>query len=109
MCEVQASFMVSLPKTKSESKVLKSTETNKGVMMSFVDNLWSMEITGGCDQNTPLSIISVKKNGLARRAGLKVGDIITHINKTPADKMTLIEAQLEIQESGRNLKLIVKG
>lgn len=31
------------------------------------------------------------------------------INDTPADTLTLLEAQLEIHESGRHLKLFVKG
>lgn len=31
------------------------------------------------------------------------------INDTPAEDLTLLEAQLEIHESGRHLKLFVKG
>lgn len=104
MCEVQASFTVTLPKI-----TCKIPANRCDVMMSFVDNLWSMEISGGSDQSAPLTVVTVKKNGLAKRAGIKVGDIITHINNSPADKLTLIEAQLEIQESGRSLKLTVKG
>jgi S1-C subfamily serine protease len=41
--------------------------------------------------------------------GIRVGDIITQINDTPAAELTLLEAQLEIHESGRNVKLYVKG
>lgn len=107
MCEVQASFTVTLPKI--TCKIPANRSDQDSVMMSFVDNLWSMEISGGCDQSAPLTVVAVKKNGLAKRAGIKVGDIITHINNSPADKLTLIEAQLEIQESGRSLKLTVKG
>lgn len=106
MCEVQASFTVSLP------KILKNPSINNSkndVMMSFVDNLWMFEISGGIDQSAPLTVISVKKNGLARRAGIKVGDNITHINNSSVENMSLIDAQLEIQESGRQLKLTVKG
>lgn len=106
MCEVEASFTVTLPKITCK---IPANRDDNNVMMSFVDNLWSMEISGGCDQSAPLTVVTVKKNGLAKRAGIKVGDIITHINNSPADKLTLIEAQLEIQESGRSLKLTVKG
>jgi C-terminal processing protease CtpA/Prc len=112
MCEVQAAFTIALPKAKpSKCAQLQapSAKKSKSGVMSFVDNLWSMEISGGYDQSLPLTVIAVKKNGLARRAGIKVGDVITHINNAPADKMTLIDAQLEIQESGKSLKLIVKG
>jgi hypothetical protein len=38
-----------------------------------------------------------------------VGDYIVKINDTPAESLTLLEAQLEIHESGRRLKLFVKG
>ena len=114
MCEVQATFTIALPKSKSQQSAknlsqLVTVKKCKAIMMSFVDNLWSMEISGGCDQSSPLTVIAVKKNGLARRSGIKVGDVITHINNTPADNMKLIDAQLEIQESGRSLKLTVKG
>lgn len=37
--------------------------------MSFVDNLWGIEVTGGADQFEPLTIIAVRRVGLARRAG----------------------------------------
>lgn len=108
MCEVQASFTVALPKNSSRNSPPQKKSKND-VMMSFVDNLWSMEISGGIDQGSPLTVIAVRKNGLARRAGIKVGDIITHINNSPADSLTLIDARVEIQESGRSLKLTVKG
>ena len=112
MCEVQASFTISLIKPKIQEIVEKSTkkatiDKNKQIMMSFVDKLWSMEISGGFE-SSPLIVIGVKKNGLAKRAGIKVGDIISHINNIPTNKMTLNDAQLEIQVSGKNLKLTVK-
>lgn len=112
MCEVQASFTISLTKPKiqeNEDISFKKTtnDKTKRVMMSFVDKLWSMEISGGFE-SSPLTVIAVKRNGLAKRAGIKVGDIISHINNISTDKMTLNDAQLEIQESGKSLKLTVK-
>ncbi|CAG9804020.1 unnamed protein product [Chironomus riparius] len=91
---------------KSSEKL--TVDKNKQIMMSFVDKLWSMEISGGFE-SSPLVVIGVKKNGLAKRAGIKVGDIISHINNIPTNKMTLNDAQLEIQESGKSLKLTVKS
>lgn len=38
-----------------------------------------------------------------------MGDVIVKINDTPAQDLTLLEAQLEIHESGRNVKIFVKG
>lgn len=78
-------------------------------VMSFVDSLWGIEVTGGIDQFEPLTIVAVKKTGLARRAGIRVGDVITMINDTPADNLTMLQAQREIHESGRFVKIFVKG
>ncbi|CAO1367975.1 unnamed protein product [Diamesa serratosioi] len=85
-----------------------TTDIDKRVM-TFIDNLWGIEVTGGIDQFERLTIIAVKKTGLARRAGIRVGDIITKINDELADNMTLLEAQLAIHESGRFVKIFVKG
>ena len=78
-------------------------------VMSFVDRLWGIEVTGGIDQFEPLTIVAVKKTGLARRAGIRIGDVITMINDTPADNLTMLQAQREIHESGRFVKIFVKG
>ncbi|XP_052868603.1 uncharacterized protein LOC128274437 isoform X2 [Anopheles cruzii] len=89
-------------------RVSGTTELDRRVM-SFVDNLWGFEVTGGVDQFEPLTVISVKREGLARRAGIRVNDIITKINETYADKMTLAQAQELIAESGRTVKIFVSG
>ncbi|XP_058462350.1 uncharacterized protein LOC131437177 isoform X2 [Malaya genurostris] len=78
-------------------------------VMSFVDNLWGFEVTGGTDQFEPLTVITVKREGLARRAGIRVNDVITKINDTYADKLTLAQAQELIAESGRTVKIFVSG
>ena len=78
-------------------------------VMSFVDNLWGFEVTGGVDQYEPLTVIMVKREGLARRAGIRVNDVITKINDTYADKLTLAQAQELIAESGRTVKIFVRG
>lgn len=41
--------------------------------------------------------------------GIRVGDVIIKINETPAEDLTMLEAQLEIHESGRYVKIFVKG
>ncbi|XP_055587332.1 uncharacterized protein LOC129739817 isoform X2 [Uranotaenia lowii] len=89
-------------------RVSGTTAMDKRVM-SFVDNLWGFEVTGGIDQYEPLTVISVKREGLARRAGIRVNDTITKINDTPADKLTLAQAQELIAESGRTVKIFVSG
>lgn len=78
-------------------------------VMTFVDNLWGFEVTGGRDQYEYLTIISVKRTGLARRAGMRVGDKISTINDIDADHLTLREAQELISKSGRQVKIVVRG
>lgn len=120
MSEVSETFFISLPKSKVEVEkkveVEQKTEKEERIFAghpvlnySFVDKLWSFEIAGGKDQNAPLTVINVKRNGLAKRSGIKVGDEIMFINNLSTENMTLLEAQLEIQESGRSLKIIVRG
>lgn len=113
MCDVSETFFISLPKAKvSEGKKVEKEQITAGhpvINYSFVDKLWSFEIAGGKDQNAPLTVINVKKNGLAKRSGIKVGDEIMFINSLSTENMTLQEAQLEIQEAGRSLKIIVRG
>lgn len=89
-------------------RVSGTTALDKRVM-SFVDNLWGFEVTGGVDQYEPLTVISVRREGLARRAGIRVNDVITMINETSADKLTLAQAQELIAESGRTVKIFVRG
>lgn len=51
----------------------------------------------------------VRRSGYARRAGIRVNDRIVQINDTPADPLTLREAQLLIRQSGKQVKIYVKG
>lgn len=91
-----------------ELRISGTTERDPRIM-SFVDNLWGFEVTGGVDQYEPLTVIAVRRSGLARRAGIRVNDIITKINETKADKLTLLEAQLLLQEAGKSVKIFVRG
>lgn len=111
MSEVSETFFISLPKAKAPAP-----DNSKKILAghpilnySFVDKLWSFEIAGGKDQHAPLTVINVKRNGLARKSGIRVGDEIVSINNLSTENMTLQEAQLEIQEAGRSLKITVRG
>jgi C-terminal processing protease CtpA/Prc len=77
--------------------------------MSFIDLLWGIEVTGGIDQNKPLTILAIKRNGLAKRAGMRIFDKIIRINDIEADTLTLQEAQTLINESGRYVRIAVCG
>lgn len=61
------------------------------------------------NNNFYLNLIKVQRSGLARRGGIRVNDIITQINDTPADVLTLRDAQLLIRESGKFVRIYVKG
>lgn len=53
--------------------------------------------------------MQLRKEGKAIEAGMRVNDIILQINDTPADNLTLMEACELIRESGRHLRIYVKG
>uniref|UniRef100_A0A336LR65 CSON000967 protein n=1 Tax=Culicoides sonorensis TaxID=179676 RepID=A0A336LR65_CULSO len=89
-------------------RVRGSTDSDKR-LMTFVDNLWGFEVTGGTDQFEPLTVIAVKRSGLARRAGIRVNDVINKINDIDASTLTLRDCQEIIQQCGRHLKIYVAG
>lgn len=55
--------MVKLPlpfdNTEYELRISGTVDTDQRVM-SFIDHLWGFEVTGGVDQNEPLTILDVK-------------------------------------------------
>lgn len=51
----------------------------------------------------------VSKLGMARRAGIRIGDVITRINNTYAEGLTLLEAQLLILRSKKQVQIFVRG
>lgn len=85
-----------------------TVETDRRVM-SFFDELWGIEVTGGVDQFEPLTIINVTPTGLARRAGMRIGDEITQINDTPALDLTFNEALQLFRSSRRFVRVYVRG
>jgi S1-C subfamily serine protease len=112
MCDVSETFIISLarPKLQQSASVKEKEIAGHPVLnYSFVDKLWSFEISGGKDQNAPITVVSVKSGGLAKRSGIKVGDEIAFINGVSTDDMTLLDAQIEIQEAGKSLKIVVRG
>lgn len=107
---------ISIPKYTSDAfdnveyelRITYTVETDRRIM-SFVDTLWGFEVTGGIDQFEPLTVINVTRAGLARRAGIRVGDVITQINDTPAENLTFNEAQALIRKSGKYVRIYVRG
>lgn len=91
-----------------ELQITGTVSTDKRIM-SFVNVFWGFEVTGGYDQFEPLTIISVNEFGMARAAGIRVGDIITRINNVYTDDMTLFEAQMLLLRSGWKVQVFVRG
>ena len=83
-------------------------ETDRRIM-SFVDSLWGIEVTGGIDQFEPLTIANVTPTGLAKRAGMRIGDEITQINDIPALELTFNEALKIFRNAGRYVRVYVRG
>lgn len=113
-----------------ELRITGTKSTDKRIM-SFVNLFWGFEVTGGTDQYEPLTVINVcyfgmvfflaqiifstpivwqvDKTGMARRAGIRIGDIITRINNTYAEGLTMTEAQRLINQSKRHVQIFVWG
>ncbi|XP_065363781.1 uncharacterized protein LOC135957049 [Calliphora vicina] len=89
-------------------RITYTVETDRRIM-SFVDSMWGIEVTGGIDQFEPLTIVNVTPTGLARRAGMRIGDEITQINDTPALELTFNEALELFRKSGRYVRVYVRG
>lgn len=83
-------------------------ETDRRIM-SFVDRMWGIEVSGGRDQYEPLTIINVEPYSLAQLAGMRVGDEITQINYTPALDLTFQEALDLFRTSKRFVRVYVRG
>lgn len=90
-------------------KVLTYTVETDRRIMSFVDKLWGIEVTGGTDQFEPLTIVNVTPTGLARRAGMRIGDEITQINDTPALDLTFDQALQLFRSNSRYVRVYVRG
>lgn len=59
--------------------------------------------------NLTVSLLQLRKEGRAIEAGMRVNDQILQINDTPADDLTLMEACEMIRESGKHLRIYVRG
>ncbi|XP_037807447.1 uncharacterized protein LOC119600928 [Lucilia sericata] len=91
-----------------QMRITYTVETDRRIM-SFVDSMWGIEVSGGVDQFEPLTIINLTPTGLARRAGMRIGDEITQINDTPALELTFNEALELFRKSGRYVRVYVRG
>lgn len=91
-----------------ELQMTYTLETDRRIM-SFYDCMWGMEVSGGVDQFEPLTIVSVSATGLAKRAGMRVGDEITQINDVPALEMTFNEALDMFRKNKRYVRVYVRG
>ncbi|TMW41523.1 hypothetical protein DOY81_013397 [Sarcophaga bullata] len=74
-------------------RITYTLETDRRIM-SFVDSMWGIEVTGGVDQFEPLTIVNVTPTGLARRAALD---------------LTFNEALELFRKTGRYVRVYVRG
>lgn len=83
-------------------------ETDRRIM-SFVDRMWGIEVSGGREQFEPLTIINVEPYSLAQRSGMRLGDEITQINYTPALELSFKEALDLFRTSKKIVRVYVRG
>lgn len=73
------------------------------------DSKWGFLITGGAEFHMPLTVFQVTADGVADKAGIRLGDIILEINEADASHLTLAEAHKIIEDSGKKVQFLVKG
>ncbi|XP_067630371.1 PDZ and LIM domain protein 7 isoform X3 [Eurosta solidaginis] len=73
------------------------------------DPKWGFLITGGAEFHMPLTVFQVTPDGLADKAGIRLGDIILEINEEDASELTLAQAHEKIEASGKKIYFLVKN
>lgn len=71
------------------------------------DHAWGFRLSGGVDFCFPLTVVRVALGGLADRAGLQAGDIVTKINGESITHLTHCEVQDRILKAGNGLTMSV--
>ncbi|XP_039482535.1 uncharacterized protein LOC120445937 isoform X1 [Drosophila santomea] len=73
------------------------------------DSRWGFLITGGAEFHMPLTVFQVTPNGLADKAGIRLGDIILEINEEDASQLTLSQAHEKINSTPKKIHFLLRN
>ncbi|XP_034652430.1 nucleolin isoform X2 [Drosophila subobscura] len=73
------------------------------------DTKWGFLVTGGAEFHMPLTVFQVTPDGLADKAGIRLGDIILQINEEDATQLTLNQAHEKINASPKKIHFLLRN
>ncbi|KAH8284669.1 hypothetical protein KR018_011171 [Drosophila ironensis] len=111
----------SMPETKKKAPVIKVScgigdtdgfpafDVDSDAYDSKDDSRWGFLITGGAEFHMPLTVFQVTPDGLADKAGIRLGDIILEINEEDATQLTLSQAHERINASPKKIHFLLRN
>ncbi|KAH8275456.1 hypothetical protein KR026_007684 [Drosophila bipectinata] len=111
----------STPETKKKAPIIKVScgigdtdgfpafDVDSDAYASKDDTRWGFLITGGAEFHMPLTVFQVTPDGLADKAGIRLGDIILEINEEDATQLTLSQAHERINASPKKIHFLLRN
>ncbi|XP_017077244.1 uncharacterized protein LOC108112016 isoform X3 [Drosophila eugracilis] len=111
----------SVPETKAKAPIIKVScgigdtdgfpafDVDSEAYATKDDSRWGFLITGGAEFHMPLTVFQVTPNGLADKAGIRLGDIILEINEEDASQLTLSQAHEKINLTPKKIHFLLRN
>ncbi|XP_017016846.1 uncharacterized protein [Drosophila kikkawai] len=111
----------SVPETRKRAPVIKVScgigdtdgfpafDIDSDAYASKDDTRWGFLITGGAEFHMPLTVFQVTPDGLADKAGIRLGDIILEINEEDATQLTLSQAHEKINATPKKIHFLLRN
>ncbi|EDW47706.1 PDZ and LIM domain protein 7 isoform X4 [Drosophila sechellia] len=111
----------SVPESKSKAPIIKVScgigdtdgypafDVDSDAYATKDDSRWGFLITGGAEFHMPLTVFQVTPNGLADKAGIRLGDIILEINEEDASQLTLSQAHEKINSTPKKIHFLLRN
>ncbi|KAH8390188.1 hypothetical protein KR200_009284 [Drosophila serrata] len=111
----------SVPETRKRAPVIKVScgigdtdgfpafDVDSDAYASKDDTRWGFLITGGAEFHMPLTVFQVTPDGLADKAGIRLGDIILEINEEDATQLTLSQAHEKINATPKKIHFLLRN
>ncbi|KAH8347722.1 hypothetical protein KR084_000434 [Drosophila pseudotakahashii] len=114
-------LLFSVPETKAKAPIIKVScgigdtdgypafDVDSEAYATKDDSRWGFLITGGAEFHMPLTVFQVTPNGLADKAGIRLGDIILQINEEDASQLTLSQAHEKINSTPKKIHFLLRN
>ncbi|XP_001360126.2 PDZ and LIM domain protein 7 isoform X1 [Drosophila persimilis] len=117
----QLGLQWSTPETKKNAPIIKMScgigdtdafpafDVDSDAYASKDDTKWGFLVTGGAEFHMPLTVFQVTPDGLADKAGIRLGDIILEINEEDVTQLTLTQAHEKINASPKKIHFLLRN